>query len=184
MQSLGSTVGKRLFGTANSSVIQRKIKSLDKAALSSALKAQGIKGGMTARKIADVLTGKAVSGSTRHLGGTIRALQDLGVTVEKDARMGTIMAESTKRAQQDESYKATGSVRPSALNLGANASLGTRIAASRLASEGGEQSQKPVEHARSIKEIRETLRALGIRDPKLPRPGFGRADAPPPPAGR
>lgn len=177
-QTLGSTVGKRLFGTANASMIQRKIQSIDKDALRAALKAQGIKGGMTARKIAETLTGKNSAGSARHLGRTVKALQSTGVTNEATESMGKIMMDSTKRAVQDEQIKAT-AARPSVLNL-AQGSIGARVAASRMAREGGDVSEKPLEQARSIAEIRETLRSLGINDRRiLPRPGFGKPEKKP-----
>ncbi len=172
---LGSTVGKRLFGSVNASVIQRKIQSIDKDVLRAALKDQGIKGGLTARKIAETLTGKAAGGSARHLGRTVKALQSMGITAEDGESMGKIMMDSTKRAIQDEQIKANTS-RPSVLHL-AQGSIGARVAAARLAREGGEKSEKPLEQALSISEIRETLRGLGINDRRiLPRAGFGRGE--------
>ncbi|MBP7005799.1 hypothetical protein KBB27_01605 [Patescibacteria group bacterium] len=181
--SLGSTVGKRLFGTSNASVIKRKIESIDKKTLSAALKAQGIRGAVDARKVTQALTGEGRGLGKKHMAAAIKAMKEVGVTQET-ASMGTIMAESTHRAQQDETYKATGSLRPNALSLGQNATIGSRIAAARMASEGGEISEKPLEQARSIKEIRETLRSLNIVNAKLPRPGYGkRTDDPTRPAG-
>ncbi len=171
LQGVGSTVGKRLFGTSNPTVIQRKIQKLGKTGeLQKALKDHGVRGGLTARKMADVLTGKASAGSTRQLGGAIRALQSIsGATVEEGAKSGTILMESGKRALQDETVKQMGSFRPNALTLGAKASLGARVAAARMATEGVEVHEKPLEQARSIREVRETLRALGIAEKRTVR---------------
>mgnify|MGYP000959760384 CR=1 FL=1 len=181
-QGFGSTLGKRLFGTSSRSVIQRKLQVAAKGgALQSALKAQGVKGGMTARKLTQILTGDAAGTSSMHdLKGAVEALQSMGVTAENDTKVGTILSETTKRAQQDEQVKLTGNLRPNALAMaGSQASLNARIAANRLAREGGEVSEKPLEQARSIKEIRETLRNLGINPQKnRPRPGFGKSSEP------
>jgi hypothetical protein len=167
---VGSTVGKRLFGTSNPTIIARKIQKLGKTGdLQKALKDHGVRGGLTARKMADVLTGKADPASTRQLGGAIRALQAIGATVEPDTKVGTILAESSRRALQDETYKQTGALRPNALNLGMKASLGARVAAARLANEGGEHQERPLEQARSIREVRETLRALGMAEKRTVR---------------
>ena len=170
LQGVGSTVGKRLFGTSNPTVIQRKIHKLGQTGeLQKALKDHGVRGGLTARKMADVLTGKASAGSTRQLGGAIKALQSIGATVEQGTKSGTILMESGKRALQDETVKQTGSLRPSALDFGKKASLGARIAAARMATEGVEVHEKPLEQARSIREVRETLRALGMAEKRTVR---------------
>lgn len=162
--SVGSTVGKRLFGTSNAQVIQRKLQRLDQDALKAALRAQGIRGGMTARKLAQVLTGQ-VSTGTRHLGGAVKALQSVGATQEMgDA--GHVLQQSAKRAQQDEMYRATGSLRPTAASFGKTATIGSRVAAARAAADG-EHVEKPLEQARSIKEVREMLRELGIQSRKV-----------------
>lgn len=179
-QSLGSTVGRRLFGTDNASTIQRKIQSIDKDKLRAALKAQGMNAGMSARKIAETLSGKASAGSARQLGRTVKALQSTGATMENDAKMGRVMMESTKRAIQDDQIKAV--TRPSALSLGSQTSIGSRIAESRYAREGAEISEKPLEQARSIREIREILKKMGIADRRIvPMAG---AETPTPTSGR
>jgi hypothetical protein len=132
-----------------------------------------MKGGITARKIAETLTGKNSAGSARHLGRTVKALQSMGVTVENDANMGKIMTESTKRAVQDEQIKQT-TARPNATTL-SKGSYTSNVAAARLAREGAEP-ERPLEQARSIKEIRESLRKMGINDRRvLPRAGLSGA---------
>lgn len=162
--SIGSTVGKRLFGTSNAQVIQRKLQRLDQDSLKAALRSQGIRGGMTARKLAQVLTGQ-VSTGTRHLGGAVKALQSMGATHET-MNAGQVLQQSAKRAMQDETYRATGSLRPSAATLGKTATIGSRVAAARAAADG-EHVEKPLEQARSIKEVREMLRELGIQSRKI-----------------
>ncbi len=166
LQGIGSTVGKRLFGTSNTSIIQRKIQQLDKSKLTHALKEHGVRGGMTARKMVDVLTGKASASSTKQLKGAAQALQSLGVTAEPDLNTGRLITESTKRAGQDEHMVATGTLRPNAASFGASASFGSRVAEARIAREGN-ISERPLEQARSIKEVREMLRSLGVADRRI-----------------
>ena len=162
--SVGSTVGKRVFGTSNPQVIQRKLQRLDQDALKAALRSQGFRGGMTASKLAQVLSGEVQTGK-RNLGGAVKALQSRGATHET-MNAGQLLQQSTKRALQDESYRATGTLRPSAATFGKTASIGSRVAAARAAADG-EHVEKPLEQARSIKEVREMLRALGIQSRKI-----------------
>ena len=102
----------------------------------------------------------------KHVRAATNMLKELGVSQER-ASTGQILYESAKRAEQDTTYKATGSLRPNAAQLGgANASIGSRIAAARTERDvGGEE--RPLEQARSIREVRETLRQMGIQERRI-----------------
>ena len=169
LQGVGSTLGKRLFGTSNSTIIQRKIQKMDQTKLAHAFKEHGVRGDLSVRKIADVLAGKASAGTARSLSGAVKALQSTGQTHETHTDTGRLMMESTKRAGQDEKMRTNDGLRPNAASFGAKASYGSRVAEARLAREG-DISERPIEQARSIKEVRDMLRSLGVAERRiLPR---------------
>lgn len=121
---------------------------------------------MDARSMTKLLTGESRGGSTSQIRGATNALKELGVVQERTST-GQIMYESAKRAGQDELYKKTGSLRPNALSFQqANTTLNSRIAEARMRREGvGVEERSPeLEKARTIKDVRETLRQLGIKD--------------------
>ena len=97
--SLGSTVGKRLFGTSNASVIKRKIESIDKKTLSAALKAQGIRGAVDARKVTQALTGEG-RGKTKRIRPPVHCAQTLSA-LGKTPQSGPVSPPPEWRAKEE-----------------------------------------------------------------------------------
>ena len=127
---------------------------------------------MTPQRLAETLTGKRSAGSVGHLGRTMKALQSTGLTVEGRESMGRLMMESTKRAIQDDQIRSQMG-RAKLVTLSRTPSLGSRVAEERAKREGERETEKTLEQARSITEIRETLRKLGINGRRVvPRAGL------------